>query len=261
MAHLLCDEDSYVEPPNSADIQLLVLSDPDSNSESREYENTQIVLWEQEAPFYSEEMDAVTLPSDCEVVFLINSDVSDPSADVDLCDISMMEKELHPVNLQLQELLKEAQKIKITLLYSQNLKNHEDLVSSFMAFVALCQPYFTYTESTARSVIMDQNPLPEYIRRELLHFSQQLSTCLENLIKMFATFSLITLDEADPCGMSHFCCGEVRLESWYRVLLFRYCSLTPFNARDEPHSLYKKMRWNVELLENSCPSQGEAETK
>ncbi|XP_039626374.1 UPF0575 protein C19orf67 homolog [Polypterus senegalus] len=99
------------------------------------------------------------------------------------------------------------------------------------------------------------------MKKSLLHFSQQLSSCLENLTKMFASFNLITLDETDPCGMSHFCCGEVHLESWYRVLLFRYCSPTPFNARDEACTLYKKMRWNVELLESSCPSQGEAETK
>ncbi|MBN3290614.1 CS067 protein, partial [Polypterus senegalus] len=200
MAHLVCDEDSDVEPLNSPDIQLLVFIDSDSNSESGEYEDTPDVLLEQEAPFSIEEMDAATLPPDCEAILLIYSDEALNSATT------------------------------AVRFRGESAAFRECVLSGFVLF-------------------------------QLLHFSQQLSSCLENLTKMFASFNLITLDETDPCGMSHFCCGEVHLESWYRVLLFRYCSPTPFNARDEACTLYKKMRWNVELLESSCPSQGEAETK
>uniref|UniRef100_M3ZW95 Si:ch211-214c7.5 n=1 Tax=Xiphophorus maculatus TaxID=8083 RepID=M3ZW95_XIPMA len=101
-----------------------------------------------------------------------------------------------------------------------------------------CQPYFNHLESTGRSAVSlcAHNPL--------LSFSQQLCDKLEQLLLTYASHDLISLDEAEPNSISHFCVGQVQLGQM-KVITFRYCKPTPYLSRVDT-GVYKRMRWNVE---------------
>ncbi|XP_067876924.1 UPF0575 protein C19orf67 homolog [Heterodontus francisci] len=160
-------------------------------------------------------------------------------------DITLMEEKLQPIEQQLQYLLKKAEEFQTHLVYSRDRIHNEEFARAVPIFVKTCQPYFAYLESTARSIHSDRKPLPEYIQKRLLQFSQQLASSLEQLVLMYASFGFISLEETDPCR------GEFRLGHWFRVSIFRYCMPVPYTAAKEPTLLFKKIRWNVDISEGT----------
>uniref|UniRef100_A0A8C2Z498 Si:ch211-214c7.5 n=1 Tax=Cyclopterus lumpus TaxID=8103 RepID=A0A8C2Z498_CYCLU len=99
--------------------------------------------------------------------------------------------------------------------------------------------------------------LHDWLRVQLLEFSQQLCDRLEQLVLTYASYNLLCLDETKPNSVSHFCVGQ----SWLgplRVTAFRYCKPTAYLARADT-GLYKRMRWNVERLEDEQQTDDESE--
>ncbi|KAM3864732.1 UPF0575 protein C19orf67 homolog [Diretmus argenteus] len=118
----------------------------------------------------------------------------------------------------------------------------------------MCQPYFTYLESSARSIVP---PLPAFIRSTLLHYSQQLCDRLEQLVLICASYNFLCLDETEPDSVSPFCIGQCQLG---RVSLttFRYCKPAPYATRAVT-GLYKRIRWNVERPRDNRQQQTDKE--
>lgn len=58
-------------------------------------------------------------------------------------------------------------------------------------------------------------------------------------------------------SVSHFCIGQSQI-SHLRVTAFRYCRLTPYLAKVNT-GLYKRMRWNVERLQEQQDQQTDEE--
>uniref|UniRef100_UPI00398ED6D1 UPF0575 protein C19orf67 homolog n=1 Tax=Pristiophorus japonicus TaxID=55135 RepID=UPI00398ED6D1 len=166
-------------------------------------------------------------------------------------DVTLMEEKLQPIEQQLQYLLKKAEEFQTHLVYSRDRIHNEEFARAVPIFVKTCQPYFAYLESTARSIHSDRKPLPEYIQKRLLQFSQQLASSLEQLVLMYASFGFISLEETDPCSICYFYRGEFRLGHWFRVSIFRYCMPVPYTAAKEPAMLFKKIRWNVDMSEGT----------
>ncbi|XP_043938262.1 UPF0575 protein C19orf67 homolog [Protopterus annectens] len=86
---------------------------------------------------------------------------------------------------------------------------------------------------------------------KLLHLSQLLVFNVEQLLLDCRSHGIISLDETDPCSIPYFCRGEFQFRSRYKVSIFHYCAATPYTAAKEPKNLYKRMRWNVEVLMES----------
>ncbi|XP_032906774.1 UPF0575 protein C19orf67 homolog [Amblyraja radiata] len=166
-------------------------------------------------------------------------------------DVTLMEEKLQPIEQQLQYLLKKAEEFQTHLVYSRDRIHNEEFARAVPIFVKTCQPYFAYLESTARSLHSDRKPLPEYIQKRLLQFSQQLASSLEQLVLMYASFGFISLEETDPCSISYFYRGEFRLGQWFRVSIYRYCMPVPYTVAREPSLLFKKIRWNVDTSEGT----------
>uniref|UniRef100_A0A4W3K6P6 Chromosome 19 open reading frame 67 n=1 Tax=Callorhinchus milii TaxID=7868 RepID=A0A4W3K6P6_CALMI len=161
-----------------------------------------------------------------------------------------MEEKLQPIEQQLQYLLKKAEEFQTHLVYRDRIHN-EEFARAVPIFVKTCQPYFAYLESTARSAHSDRKPLPEYIQKRLLQFSQQLASSLEQLVLMYASFGFISLEETDPCSICYFYRGEFRLRQWLHISIFRYCMPVPYTAARQPRLLFKKIRWNVDINQGS----------
>ncbi|XP_077379300.1 UPF0575 protein C19orf67 homolog [Festucalex cinctus] len=126
-------------------------------------------------------------------------------------------------------------------------KEKELSVVILRSFIHICQPYFSFLESTARTKMLSTD-----IRRvQLLEFSQQMCDTLERMALSYAGRKLLTLDETDPDNMSHFCIGHVELEQLrLKVTAFRYCKPTTYLARVDT-GVFKRMRWNVERLDGA----------
>ncbi|XP_051898040.1 UPF0575 protein C19orf67 homolog [Pristis pectinata] len=167
-------------------------------------------------------------------------------------DVTLMEEKLQPIEQQLQYLLKKAEEFQTHLVYSRDRIHNEEFARAVPIFVKTCQPYFAYLESTARSVHSDRKPLPTYIQKRLLQFSQQLASSLEQLVLMYASFGFISLEETDPCSISYFYRGEFRLGQWFRVSIYRYCMPVPYTVAKDPSLLFKKIRWNVDISEGTA---------
>ncbi|KAG5853843.1 hypothetical protein ANANG_G00030860 [Anguilla anguilla] len=148
------------------------------------------------------------------------------------------------IEQQLQNLLNKADEFQAHLVYRHDHLLKEGLELVVPTFLRSCQPYFTYLESTARSSMPQRAPLPAYIRTRLLDFSQQLSSRLEQLVLMYASFNFLSLEETDPLSVSHFYVGQCQMDRT-TVSAFRYCRPAPFGPRSG-RGLYKRMRWNVE---------------
>ncbi|XP_041032857.1 UPF0575 protein C19orf67 homolog [Carcharodon carcharias] len=174
-----------------------------------------------------------------------------PEDEVPQYDVTLMEEKLQPIEQQLQYLLKKAEEFQTHLVYSRDRIHNEEFARAVPIFVKTCQPYFAYLESTARSIHSDRKPLPEYIQKRLLQFSQHLASNLEQLVLMYASFGFISLEETDPCSICYFYRGEFRLGHWFRVSTFRYCMPVPYTAAKEPALLFKKIRWNVDISEGT----------
>ncbi|KAL8211769.1 UNVERIFIED_CONTAM: hypothetical protein K2H54_015940 [Gekko kuhli] len=125
----------------------------------------------------------------------------------------------------------------------------EQFAKAMPTFLQMCQPYFHYLESTARSCTPYLRPPQEPVRRRLLEISQQLACQLEQLVLMYASFSFVSLEDTDPFSVSCFFCGKVWLNESHQVSIFRYCISAPYTAAHVPRNLYKKMRWNLDILE------------
>ncbi|XP_062891717.1 UPF0575 protein C19orf67 homolog [Mobula hypostoma] len=162
-------------------------------------------------------------------------------------DVTLMEEKLQPIEQQLQYLLKKAEEFQTHLVYSRDRIHNEEFARAVPVFVKTCQPYFAYLESTARSIHSDRKPLPEYIQKRLLQFSQQLASSLEQLVLMYASFGFISLEETDPCSISYFYRGEFHLGLCFRISIYRYCMPVPYTVTKEPSQLFKKIRWNVDI--------------
>uniref|UniRef100_A0A665U275 Si:ch211-214c7.5 n=1 Tax=Echeneis naucrates TaxID=173247 RepID=A0A665U275_ECHNA len=125
--------------------------------------------------------------------------------------------------------------------------DRDSLAAVIPSFLRTCQPYFNHLESTARSTVSQYTSTPD-ICTKLLDFSQQLCDRLEQLVLAFASYNLLCLNESEPNSTSHFCIGQSRLGQ-LKMTVFRYCKATPYLARVDT-GLYKRMRWNVERLQN-----------
>uniref|UniRef100_A0A8D2IIT4 Chromosome 19 open reading frame 67 n=1 Tax=Varanus komodoensis TaxID=61221 RepID=A0A8D2IIT4_VARKO len=162
-----------------------------------------------------------------------------------------LEELLAPITEKLKYLLKKAEDFQTYLLYSRDRMQKEQFAKAMPTFLQMCQPYFHYLESTARSCTPYLRPPQEQVRRRLLEISQQLVCQLEQLVLMYASFSFVSLEDTDPFSVSCFFCGKFWLNEARQVSIFRYCISAPYTAAHIPHNLYKKMRWNLDILEGA----------
>ncbi|AWP05869.1 putative UPF0575 protein C19orf67 -like [Scophthalmus maximus] len=165
------------------------------------------------------------------------------------------ERSLQSMRLQLQFLMGKADDLH-NCLKNDGLEHREReaLAAAVPSFLYTCQPYFNHLESTARSNVSRNSPLPLEVYTELLDFSQQLCDKLEQLMLTYARHSLLCLDETKPDSLSHFCIGQTQLGR-LRLTVFRYCKPTPYLAQVNT-GLYKRMRWNVERLRDGLQQAG-----
>ncbi|TRY92656.1 hypothetical protein DNTS_007702 [Danionella cerebrum] len=158
-----------------------------------------------------------------------------------------MEEIICPIQKQLEYLLNKADEFQTQLLWRDCLQDYE-FAHIVPMFLEMCQPFFNYLESTARSSNPFRPPLSPRICTQYLQFSQQLCSRLEQLVLLYASFSFFSLEESDPLSISHFSIGQCLIDNM-KLSIFRYCCPTPFQA-SSCIGLYKRMRWNVEREEN-----------
>ncbi|XP_034401801.1 UPF0575 protein C19orf67 homolog [Cyclopterus lumpus] len=168
------------------------------------------------------------------------------------------ERSLRSMELQLQFLLSKADDLHDWLVNGRGHLDRAALAAAVPSFLYTCQPYFNHLESSSSVSQHTLLPFDVYTRRvQLLEFSQQLCDRLEQLVLTYASYNLLCLDETKPNSVSHFCVGQ----SWLgplRVTAFRYCKPTAYLARADT-GLYKRMRWNVERLEDEQQTDDESE--
>uniref|UniRef100_A0A8C3HCN9 Chromosome 19 open reading frame 67 n=1 Tax=Chrysemys picta bellii TaxID=8478 RepID=A0A8C3HCN9_CHRPI len=167
-----------------------------------------------------------------------------------------LEELLTPVTEKLKYLLKKAEDFQTYLLYSRDRMQKEQFAKAVPTFLQMCQPYFEYLESTARSYNSSLGGLQASVRKRLLEISEQLALRLEQLVLMYASFSFVSLEDTDPFNVSCFFCGRFWLSEWRQVSVFRFCISAPYTAARLPRNLYKKMRWNLDVLEEGAGSSG-----
>ncbi|XP_078506132.1 UPF0575 protein C19orf67 homolog [Lissotriton helveticus] len=160
-----------------------------------------------------------------------------------------LEEMLLPLTEKLQYLVKKAEEFQTYLLYSRERMRKEQFAKAMPTFLQVCQPYLLYIESVSRDATPGRKVLQDGVQKRLLELSQQLTNRLEQLALMYASFGFISLDDTDPCSMACFFCGKFTLGFTCRVSVFRYCMAVPYTAARSPRHLFKKMRWNVEPLE------------
>ncbi|XP_069089281.1 UPF0575 protein C19orf67 homolog [Pleurodeles waltl] len=158
------------------------------------------------------------------------------------------EERLRPLTEKLQYLVKKAEDFQTYLLYRDRMRK-EQFAKAMPTFLMACQPYLLYIESMSRDAIPTRKVLQDGVKKQLLEISQQLTNRLEQLALMYASFGFISLDDTDPCSIACFFCGKFTLGLTCRVSVFRYCMAVPYTAARTPRHLFKKMRWNVEPLE------------
>ncbi|XP_067419538.1 UPF0575 protein C19orf67 homolog isoform X2 [Emydura macquarii macquarii] len=167
-----------------------------------------------------------------------------------------LEELLVPVTEKLKYLLKKAEDFQTYLLYSRDRMQKEQFAKAVPTFLQMCQPYFEYLESTARSYNAGLGSLQESVRKRLLEISEQLASRLEQLVLMYASFSFVSLEDTDPFNVSCFFCGRFWLSEWRQLSVFRFCISAPYTAARLPCNLYKKMRWNLDILEEGAGAGG-----
>ncbi|XP_016372891.1 UPF0575 protein C19orf67 homolog isoform X4 [Sinocyclocheilus rhinocerous] len=126
-------------------------------------------------------------------------------------DKRIMDEKISPIERQLEYLLNKADEFQTQLLWSRECLQNYGFAHVVPMFLQTCQPYFTYLESTARNSNPFRPPLSTYIRTQLLQFSQQLCSRLEQLVLLYASFSFFSLEESDP--LSYFLCCEDVIEA------------------------------------------------
>ncbi|XP_041960340.1 UPF0575 protein C19orf67 homolog isoform X2 [Alosa sapidissima] len=126
-------------------------------------------------------------------------------------DVHVMDEKLRPIQAHLEYLLNKADEYQAHLIQRRDRLQIEGLCRVVPTFLKSCHPFFSYLEHTARSYLPHRPLLPGYIRTQLLHFSQQLCSRLEELILTYASYNFLTLEETNP--LSYFLCyEEVRRE-------------------------------------------------
>uniref|UniRef100_A0A8C3XR09 Uncharacterized protein n=1 Tax=Chelydra serpentina TaxID=8475 RepID=A0A8C3XR09_CHESE len=168
----------------------------------------------------------------------------------------MLEELLTPVTEKLKYLLKKAEDFQTYLLYSRDRMQKEQFAKAVPTILQMCQPYFEYLESTARSYSSSLGTLQLSVRKRLLEISEQLALRLEQLVLMYASFSFVSLEDTDPFNVSCFFCGRFWLSELCQVSVFRFCISAPYTAAHLPRNLYKKMRWNLDVLEEGAGAGG-----
>ncbi|XP_067115785.1 UPF0575 protein C19orf67 homolog [Osmerus mordax] len=159
-------------------------------------------------------------------------------------DVNVLNEKLRPIEQQLKYLLNKAEEVQAHLMHSRcDHVQNEGFSCAVPTFLRTCQPYFSYLESTARSSLPERTPLPICIRSQLLDFSQQLCTRLEQLVLTSASYNFLSLVESEPDSISHFYIGYCQIDR-VKLSIFRYCRPTPYLAGTHT-GLYKRMRWNV----------------
>ncbi|XP_060037392.1 UPF0575 protein C19orf67 homolog isoform X2 [Erinaceus europaeus] len=159
-----------------------------------------------------------------------------------------LEAMFSPVTEQLRYLLKKAGDFQNYLLFRDRVQK-EQLARAMPTFLQTCQPYFLYLEATARSVPPIYGALQELVRKGLLDISQQLTLRLEQLVLMYASCGFVGLDDTDPLSTSCFFCGRFSIGPAHEVSIFRYCVPAAYTAARFPRYLYKRMRWNLETIQ------------
>ncbi|XP_062375548.1 UPF0575 protein C19orf67 homolog [Sardina pilchardus] len=159
-------------------------------------------------------------------------------------DVDVMEEKLRPIHAHLEYLLSKADEYQAHIIHRRDRLQIEGLCRVVPTFLKSCHPFFSYLEHTARSCLPHRPQLPVYIRTQLLYFSQQLCSRLEELILTYASYNFLTLEETNPLSISHFFIGHCQVNH-IKLSIFRYCSPAPFQALPACR-LYKLMRWNVE---------------
>ncbi|XP_029141178.1 UPF0575 protein C19orf67-like, partial [Protobothrops mucrosquamatus] len=76
-----------------------------------------------------------------------------------------LEKLLAPITEKLKYLLKKAEDFQTYLLYSRDRMQKEQFAKAMPTFLQMCQPYFHYLESTARSCTPYLRPPQEPVRK------------------------------------------------------------------------------------------------
>ncbi|XP_076134079.1 UPF0575 protein C19orf67 homolog [Alosa pseudoharengus] len=161
-------------------------------------------------------------------------------------DVHVMDEKLRPIQAHLEYLLNKADEYQAHLIQRRDRLQIEGLCRVVPTFLKSCRPFFSYLEHTARSCLPHRPLLPVYIRTQLLHFSQQLCSRLEELILTYASYNFLTLEETNPLSISHFFIGHCQVNH-IKLSIFRYCRPAPFQQLPACR-LYKLMRWNVERL-------------
>ncbi|XP_056135715.1 UPF0575 protein C19orf67 homolog [Lampris incognitus] len=162
-----------------------------------------------------------------------------------------MEEKLRPVELHLELLMQEADRLQNKLYEWQGNQKVKELASMLTNLLDTCQPFFNYLESNAQRTMPQHTPLP--LCSTLLQFSQRLCARLEQLVLAFAKHNLVSLVETDPDSLSQLYIGQFQVDR-VRLTMFRYCEPAPFLAQADT-GLYKHMRWNVEWLKDDQQHQ------
>nr|XP_020656001.1 UPF0575 protein C19orf67 homolog isoform X3 [Pogona vitticeps] len=151
-----------------------------------------------------------------------------------------LEELLAPITEKLKYLLKKAEDFQTYLLYSRDRMQKEQFAKAMPTFLHMCQPYFHYLESTARSCTPYLRLPQEPVRRRVslpVRRGEGLEWSGGRLC---------------PGSVSCFFCGKFWLNEVRQVSIFQYCISAPYTAAHVPHNLYKKMRWNLDILEGSA---------
>ncbi|XP_062281554.1 UPF0575 protein C19orf67 homolog [Scomber scombrus] len=162
-------------------------------------------------------------------------------------EVRLMERSLQPMQQQFQLLMSEVDDLNNCLVNGLGHRDRGALAAAVPSFLHTCQCYFNQLESARRTI----PPLPFDIypkHVQLFDLSQQLCDSLEQLVLTYASYNLLCLDETEPNSISHFCIGRSQLGR-LRLTTFRYCKPTPYLAQVNT-GLYKRMRWNVEKLQD-----------
>ncbi|XP_024914063.1 UPF0575 protein C19orf67 homolog isoform X2 [Cynoglossus semilaevis] len=168
-----------------------------------------------------------------------------------------METSLQILQPQLLCLMSKADDLHKCLDKEKSLGESQALAAKVPSFLFTCQPFFNHLQATAWNSVSQNTGLPLDISTRLLDLSQQLFDKLEQLVLTYAQHGLLSLDETEPNSVSHFCIGQSQI-SHLRVTAFRYCRLTPYLAKVNT-GLYKRMRWNVERLQEQQDQQTDEE--
>ncbi|KAM8972456.1 UPF0575 protein C19orf67 homolog [Pelodytes ibericus] len=160
------------------------------------------------------------------------------------------EKMLSPLINILQYLKRKGEELQMYLIYRQDFVRKEQFSLVLPTLIRVCQPFLLYLESAGRDSRQKISTPSDSLQIRLLDISQQLVKQLEHLSLMYGSFGFISLDDTDPKGFACALCGRFFLGHNLRVSIFRYFIPAPYSCSHR--KLYKKLRWNVEITEETA---------